>query len=84
MLSFPNPFQEQLNIELQTVDGERVDLEIINVEGRVVKHLMVNQYLSEGVHQFTFSIENLVDGIYFLKFTVANRIKTVKLIKTSF
>ncbi|NQS98782.1 MAG: T9SS type A sorting domain-containing protein [candidate division Zixibacteria bacterium] len=60
----PNPFNPQTTISLELPRMSRVELEIYNIQGRLVETLFEG-YKSPGVHQFTWNAENLPSGIYF-------------------
>lgn len=71
---YPNPAQSQVNIDLNMNQTEDVKVNIFNTLGQEV---LVKQYGSmNGVNTLTLDIENLTQGIYFVKVTVGTKVYT--------
>lgn len=78
----PNPFQQEVNIELELFDSELISISLITLSGKVIFEGSVP--FSKGIQQFKISdLDNLQSGLYFLKFESENRglIETKKLSK---
>ena len=63
---YPNPIKKWINIEFEVMRGY-VELNIIDINGRVVKEL-VNKTLNSGKHRIKSNIENLKNGLYFVRY----------------
>ena len=63
---YPNPIKKWITIEFEAEMGY-VELNIIDINGRVVNEL-VNKTLNSGKHRIKSNIENLKNGLYFVRF----------------
>lgn len=75
MNTYPNPAQEQLNIELQLFENQSAQLEIINLVGKVV----VRTKLCNSTN--TVSIAELPKGMYLCRVQNGTESTTAKFIK---
>ena len=66
---FPNPTRQLTNIQLNLAKKGNVKVDILNVSGQVVQHL-VNDTLDKGLHQFQWNSDNQPAGSYFVHFNV--------------
>ncbi len=73
---YPNPVGDILNINLTGMSEAEGTLSILNVEGKIV----LSRQLSNA-EVFTLDISHLPTGIYLCRYSNANEIKTVKIIK---
>jgi hypothetical protein len=79
--AFPNPFANNIQIEFSLEKEEVMSFEIIDFNGRIVKHLLTER-CKKGTNMIGFSIEPLPSGTYFLKSTGnAGTILTQKIIR---
>jgi hypothetical protein len=69
---YPNPFQSEIEIQFNSMD--KVELEIVDVEGRNIKSVLVNS-------GDTVDLENLNKGIYFIRFLIGDSVQVQKMIK---
>jgi PKD repeat protein len=60
--TFPNPVQTQLNIMLNGLQQERLELRLLNLQGRLVRNLIVR-----GEDQVQLDVANLASGAYILQ-----------------
>jgi hypothetical protein len=65
--AYPNPFNEQVQISFALPTDERVRLEVVNVDGRIVATLFEGNTSKDETYQVTFKGENLPDGMYFYR-----------------
>lgn len=65
---FPNPFREYTVLKLENTEQEGVELEIMDVYGRFIRHSRTN------TSQFIIERGSLAKGIYFLNVKTENRI----------
>ncbi len=86
--NYPNPFNPTTNIRFELPRDKAVSLTIFDVSGRVVKRLVDNQYLSQGVHEFQWDGTSDAGGqvasgtyLYQLKFGNFAHTKTMVLLK---
>lgn len=62
----PNPFKESTNIQFNLAEATSVNLQLYDVNGRLLKILIQNSYYEIGSHQLTFTNTNYVPNVYFL------------------
>ena len=61
--NYPNPFSAYTNIRIETGESGNVSVMVFDMGGRQIETL-VDEYLSEGVHEFRFQADNLASGTY--------------------
>jgi hypothetical protein len=71
---YPNPAQNQVNIDLNMEQSENVDVSIFNTLGQIV----INKQFGSlnGANTLKINLGNLSQGIYFVKIQVGNKIYT--------
>ena len=81
--NYPNPFNPNTNIEINMINLENVDLNIYDINGRLIEQLIVNQPLQRGTHNLFFSAQNLNSGVYILKMRTDSHeiVKMIHLVK---
>ena len=86
--NYPNPFNPTTNIRFELPLDKAVSLTIFDVSGRIVKKLVDNQYLSQGVHEIQWDGTSDAGGqvasgtyLYQLKFGNFAHTKTMVLLK---
>jgi hypothetical protein len=77
---YPNPMDNQLNIEFNLLEKTTIMGEIFDVGGRKVKTLFSNDY-SLGTHKLGFDTSDLNAGLYFVKITLEGESFTKRVIK---
>lgn len=76
---YPNPFKDELNINLDLTKSQNVNLKIYNSLGKcVAKEDYKN--LSIGHNKLQFKNNNLSTGVYFLEIKIGNKIHRKKVI----
>ncbi|HEY3385935.1 MAG TPA: T9SS type A sorting domain-containing protein [Saprospiraceae bacterium] len=68
LMAYPNPFQEQVTIECIVPARQEYTIDIIDLEGRVLKSIHQGE-LSEGLFSFKVNAVNIPTGIYFCRVT---------------
>ena len=64
MLSFPNPFKEQLNVSINSPVNQQVSASIIDITGKIVRSETKRLYA--GSNSFSFlGVERLSRGVYY-------------------
>ncbi len=71
---FPNPFSNELHLEFFLPQSSRIDIDVISIEGKIVKKLVNYELFVEGNHNLLWKVknDNLTDGIYFIHFRTNN------------
>jgi len=78
--SFPNPFDNQVTVELTTDRPETVRIDLTDVVGKRVKTL-TNRSLARGNHQISISGHDLNSGVYFVRVEMGKAVKTLRVVK---
>ena len=77
---YPNPAQDNTMIEFAMLNEDKVNVEIVDMTGRVVKSVF-NGELNNGTHQFPVSTAEFTAGIYMVQITTGEgRFLTRKLV----
>ncbi len=80
--AYPNPFNNQFNVEINGAKGELTQINIIDIHGKLIKHF--ETYLGSNIAVVNLeSMDDLQDGIYFLKVNVKSETRIQKIIKTT-
>ncbi|MBR9920725.1 MAG: T9SS type A sorting domain-containing protein [Bacteroidetes bacterium] len=80
--AFPNPVQEQCQIEVSIPEGEQgvYQITLTDITGKTVKTLG-QQTLTPGQHQRFMDTSQLPRGVYFLRLQSGDRMESLKLVK---
>ena len=73
IISFPNPFKDEVTIEINLAEDMEVQIEVINQLGQQVKKIVSKQKMHKGQHILQWDGKNthkqsVAPGIYFLRF----------------
>jgi PKD repeat protein len=60
---FPNPSQDNTNLQLSLKENEKIKVTLTDLNGRVVKEV-ANEQMSAGDHTVSFSTAELASGMY--------------------
>jgi hypothetical protein len=82
---YPNPFSNEIAIEINMAEDKKVQVEIFNQLGQQIKTLSNNQPLPAGSFRFIWDGRNhnnqkVTSGIYYVKFSADNVQKFQKII----
>ena len=77
--SYPNPFQNTVNIQYEVRERTQVHLEVMDLLGRKIVTL-VEGPMGVGTHDVVFNAEGLPSGIYLARLTIDSRAQTSKII----
>jgi hypothetical protein len=80
LTAFPNPFNSQINAQFNLPKAASVSVQLYNINGEL-KYTNEAGILQKGYYSLTISNNNLASGMYILKLTYGNQIKTLKVIK---
>ncbi len=75
---FPNPASNQTTIQYQMKESGKVNAELVDLKGRMVKTLF-NENQNIGNQEFTFEVSDLPSGNYFLRMNSGNKIQVEKI-----
>lgn len=78
---YPNPMSNEAYIEFYQERDQLVNLSLYNALGELVL-LINNKNLSSGYHSIKISVEDIVNGVYFIKFNSAS-LSSVKLLQVN-
>ena len=76
---YPNPFKEETTIWFEMPEAGRVRLSVFDLQGREISSL-VDEELTAGRHEASFSRGDLASGIYYYRLYTAKRLGTGKLV----
>ena len=63
--AYPNPVDNRVSVEFELPEDALVNISLIDIHGRMVKEF-INDKIKKGSNLFSFSLEPLPAGIYFL------------------
>jgi len=69
---FPNPFREEVTLELQLNFDAEVTINISDVNGKIIKQIQA-EYLNQDTQVLTILTQNWIPGIYFYHISVKNQ-----------
>lgn len=79
LLLFPNPVSNQLQLRYQTVNAGILDVEILDLQGKIVQQQKLMS--QDGMNLYTFNVSQLINGIYLCLIRNGNHCETLKFIK---
>ena len=79
LTSYPNPFQNTVNIQFEVRERTQVHLEVMDLLGRKIVTL-VEDSMGAGIHDVVFNAEGLPSGIYLARLTIDSRVQTSKIV----
>jgi len=80
IFNYPNPFNEQTNINFSIDNNETISVQIFDATGRLVETLY-NGYKQQGTYTLTWNATNVAPGIYFCKISNNKAQRVIKLVK---
>jgi hypothetical protein len=78
--NYPNPFSGETTFSFHLARKAVVDLEIYNVQGRLVTAILRDRSLAEGPHRFTYDGGALPSGVYFCRLKTAEQVFTRRML----
>ncbi len=76
---YPNPVHKKCNIKYILPQNTKVNICIYDVTGRLIKEI-INESQNVGIHNKTFGVTDLSQGIYFIRLNTENYTDTEKII----
>ncbi len=77
--AYPNPFVDQAIIRMDLELATRVDIEIFNVEGKLIDRIQGDQ--PRGTSEMIWNSRLVTDGWYFAKVNLGDQVKVLKILK---
>lgn len=77
---FPNPSSSIMYLEIEQGTSQLINIEIIGSNSKLVKQIESLQ-LNEGLNRISLNVQDLQDGVYFIKVNTASETRTIKFIK---
>ncbi len=78
MTLYPNPANDNMNIELTMNDNSNVQIMAYDLSGQVLVN--ENKNLATGKTTLTYDVTNWSNGIYFIRVTSGNTVNTMKVV----
>lgn len=78
MTLYPNPANDNMNIELSMNDNSEVQIMAYNLSGQILVN--ENKNLATGKTTLTYDVANWSNGIYFIRVTSGNTVNTMKVV----
>jgi hypothetical protein len=76
MTLYPNPANDQLNIEMNVLSDKEVSIVAYDVTGKLM--ISENRALTSGTNTMTFDVSNWDNGIYFVRIINDGKVNTMK------
>ncbi|MBX2927973.1 MAG: T9SS type A sorting domain-containing protein [Saprospiraceae bacterium] len=76
---YPNPFNNELTIEINTAEGGAVQLKLNDITAGIL--WQKNEQVVKGINKFTYSWSNIPAGLYFLEVKIGNSTFVHKIVK---
>jgi hypothetical protein len=82
---YPNPFSEEVNIEIKLAKDSEIQVEVLNQLGQKVKIITTKQIMPGGLHKLTWNGRNennshVSPGIYHLRTEIDNSVNITKVV----
>lgn len=76
--AFPNPTSGEFKLEFDLEQSERVSVELLNVEGKMIQQIVSNEWLNSYSEQLNF--DDLPNGTYFSNVKTLDKSRILPLI----
>jgi hypothetical protein len=76
---FPNPANENINIEFFLNEAQSITIDMIDVTGKVVKSYSINR-ANAGIHKEIINLNSYSRGLYFIKLSGTSITSVKKLV----
>jgi len=81
VLTYPNPIVNECTIKYDLLKETKVSIDLVNVNGNLIKTFVNQDVKSSGSNQESISMEGLTPGIYLIRIKTELGSTTVKVIK---
>lgn len=75
--SYPNPFNNQMNLNIDLSHRADVALHLYDLQGRLIRNIRPINLLPAGNHLLPVDGRNLTGGTYFIRLTSQDKIQTI-------
>ncbi|NLA24479.1 MAG: T9SS type A sorting domain-containing protein, partial [Bacteroidales bacterium] len=75
---FPNPANDNINFYFELPEDGKISIEIYNTNGVLVKSIINERIVNQGVNSISTSVNELAEGNYFAKVSYKENIQTIK------
>ena len=76
--AYPNPFNPNVNFQINSLKREYVEIDIYNVLGYKIENIFTG-YINNGKHLFSWDATNNTTGLYIIKVVTKNKTLTQKI-----
>lgn len=76
--SYPNPFFSSTNIEFQVWDNVQVQLQVVDISGKVINDLYNATVENGTINTVEFNAGQLPGGIYFIRMITPDEVKVMQ------
>ncbi|MHB9040498.1 MAG: T9SS type A sorting domain-containing protein [Melioribacteraceae bacterium] len=77
--NYPNPFNPSTNITIDVPSSAYVILEVYNINGQKINTL-ADEQKQPGVYTYNFNGNSLASGVYFVRLTAGNYVKSMQIV----
>jgi len=78
---FPNPFSDEITIELDLESNSPIQIDLFNVQGKLLRNISSLENIDKGKRTISVDVNDLKKGIYFIYVRSALFVKSIKIIK---
>ena len=78
---YPVPVTDELQFKYRLKKSSKISINLLDTKGRILRHLIRNQWRAQGKNREHFKIKSLPKGIYFVQILTKDSVKTLKIIK---
>jgi hypothetical protein len=82
LMPYPNPADKELVVKYHFDNNDEASVELVDMQGKVVKELMKNEIIKAGYTASPYDISNIPSGIYLLQLRTRERTQTEKVVIT--
>jgi hypothetical protein len=79
--SYPNPFSETVNFNLELSESSAVSLRLYTLTGQLIEEILTDSYLSAGESTIQYNSVHLNNGIYIAEIQTSSETKRIKICK---
>ncbi len=76
----PNPAINDIVIKCYMDDADKGTIDLVDMQGKIVKRLMDNENVNQGYSAFTFNLSGVAAGTYSLRMQTHQRLLTQKIV----
>jgi hypothetical protein len=77
---YPNPASDQTTIAFNLPNEEMVTIELLDLQGKLIEHILPSATLTEGEHQVNYNTSDLAKGIYLVRIASQQHSRIIRLV----